>query len=265
MEEDAKVRRLPKVKPAADPGEKRRRRIAIIGLAAILLLLAVGAVAIGAPLIRWVTDPAQFRAWAQGHGAAAKWAMLGIAAVQVVLAFIPGEPIQIAAGMAFGTWWGVMLVMAGIGLGQAVVFALVKRYGMRFVELFFDKESIYNLPLFQNHKRLDSLIFLLFFIPGMPKDLFTYAAALTPIGIWQFLGLSMLARSPAMFASAWGGSAISGSRWKTAGIVLGVTALIGLGGIIYYRRIQQRRESKANPSSKELQNSTDTHENHRNT
>ncbi|MDR1598288.1 MAG: hypothetical protein LBS11_00120 [Oscillospiraceae bacterium] len=105
---------------AADPAERRRRRVALVGLSVAGLALVGGTVALGAPLARWISDPAQFRAWAQGHGASAKLAMLGICAVQVVLAFIPGEPVQIAAGMAFGTWWGVALTLAGILMGQAV-------------------------------------------------------------------------------------------------------------------------------------------------
>jgi uncharacterized membrane protein YdjX (TVP38/TMEM64 family) len=169
--------------------------------------------------------------------------MGAICAVQVVLAFIPGEPVQIAAGMAFGTWWGVLLTLAGILLGQAIVFVLTKRYGIRFVELFFDKDQVYSLPLFVDRRKLDAMIFLLFFIPGAPKDLLTYAAALTPIDMGRFLLLSITARAPAVIASAWGGSAISGSRWIQALWILGVTALVGLAGILFYRRVRRRHAS----------------------
>lgn len=194
--------------------------------------------------MRWITDPAQFRTWAQSHGAPAKLAMMGICAVQVVLAFIPGEPVQIAAGMAFGTWWGVALTLSGILAGQAVVFALARRFGVRFVELFFDKEQVYDLPLFKNPRRLHALIFLLFFIPGAPKDLLTYAAALTPVGMGRFLLLSIAARSPAVFASAWGGSEIGGNRLISALWILGVTSLVGLAGLLFYRRYKNSVDSR---------------------
>ncbi|MDR1262496.1 MAG: TVP38/TMEM64 family protein [Oscillospiraceae bacterium] len=251
MEDKPGLKKYLSKRPAADLAERRRRRIAVIGLTAALLALIGCTVAFSSSLMRWIGDPAQFRAWAESHGAVSKLAMAAICAVQVVLAFIPGEPVQIAAGMAFGTWWGVLLTLSGILLGQAIVFILTKRYGIRFVELFFDKDQVYSLPLFVDRRRLDAMIFLLFFIPGAPKDLLTYAAALTPIGMGRFLLLSITARASAVIASAWGGSAISGSRWMQALWILGATALVGLAGILYYRRIHRRHASTNSGAQRE--------------
>ncbi|MDR1598287.1 MAG: hypothetical protein LBS11_00115 [Oscillospiraceae bacterium] len=103
---------------------------------------------------------------------------------------------------------------------------------------------MYDLPLFKNPRRLYGLIFLLFFIPGAPKDLFTYAAALTPASMGRFLMLSIAARSPAVIASAWGGSAISGNRLPLALWILGATALVGIAGLLLYRKIKNSVDSR---------------------
>ncbi|HML47572.1 MAG TPA: VTT domain-containing protein, partial [Clostridia bacterium] len=194
-----------------DPVQRKQRIVSLIGIGVLLAVLAVGSFFLGERALAWVSDPGQFRAWAQGQGVLGKLAMVGINTAQVVLAFIPGEPVEIAAGIAFGAWQGLFLVLCGTILGTCIIFLLTKLLGMRFVEAFFSREKIESLPLFQNHRRLDTLVFLLFFIPGTPKDLLTYAVGFTPMPLWRFLLLSTAARIPSVISSTWGGGAI-GSR-----------------------------------------------------
>lgn len=223
-----------------DPVQRKQRVVSLVGMGLLLVLLIVGSFVLGERALAWVSDPAQFRAWAQGQGVWGKLAMVGINATQVVLAFIPGEPVEIAAGIAFGAWQGAFLVLCGTILGTCIIFLLTKLLGMRFVEVFFSREKIESLPIFQNPRRMDMLVFLLFFIPGTPKDLLTYAVGFTPMPLWRFLALSTVARIPSVFSSTWGGGAIGSKDYRLALLIFGLTALVSLVGIWAYRRIQRK-------------------------
>lgn len=98
----------------------------------IFLLLAVGR-----PMLRFIQDPGGFRAWVDGHGVWGRIAFVGMMFFQVVVAIIPGEPLEIAAGYAFGFWEGTLLCQIGIFLGSLTVFLFVRNWGIRVVEVFF--------------------------------------------------------------------------------------------------------------------------------
>lgn len=76
-------------------------------------------------------------------------------ALQVIFAIIPGEPLEIGAGYAFGALEGTVLCVIGGLLGSLVVFAFVRTFGVRVVELFFPIEKINNLKFLKNAKRLE--------------------------------------------------------------------------------------------------------------
>lgn len=62
----------------------------------------------------------------------ALWSRLGfmlLTAIQVIVAVIPGEPFEIAAGYAFGALEGTLLSMGGIVLGSIAVFLFVRKFG----------------------------------------------------------------------------------------------------------------------------------------
>jgi len=228
------------MRKSLDPVQRKQRIVSLVGMAVLVVLMIAGSFLLGGRALAWVSDPSQFRAWAQGHGLWGKLAMVGINACQVVLAFIPGEPVEIAAGIAFGAWQGLFLVLCGTVLGTCIIFLLTKKLGMRFVEAFFSREKIESLPLFQNPRRMDLLVFLLFFIPGTPKDLLTYAVGFTPMPLWRFLLLSTLARVPSVLSSTWGGGALGSRDYRLALVIFGLTALVSLAGIWAYRRMQRK-------------------------
>lgn len=223
-----------------DPALRRRRWMSIAALAVFLIFSVAAIWFIGRPMIRFVDEPEGFRAWVDGHGAGGRLVFVGMVAVQVVVALIPGEPLEIGAGYAFGAIEGTLLCLAGIALGSAVVYGFVRRFGMKVVEPFYSKEEILALPFFQDKDKLESLIFLLFFIPGTPKDVMTWAVGLTPVKFSHWMLITMLARLPSIITSTVGGDALGGQNYVLAIIVFIVTAAVSLGGLAVYRRMQKR-------------------------
>lgn len=203
----------------------------------IFLLLAVGR-----PMLRFIQDPGGFRAWVDGHGVWGRIAFVGMMFFQVVVAIIPGEPLEIAAGYAFGFWEGTLLCQIGIFLGSLTVFLFVRNWGIRVVEVFFPREKIQKIlssKLLRDRKKRDALTFILMFIPGTPKDILTYCAGLTdmPLGTW--LLISTIARIPSVVTSTIGGNALGLQDYWFALAVFGVTLALSLGGWLLYRRMDK--------------------------
>lgn len=212
------------------------------------LLLAVFAVALltlvcwyaARPLVRFISEPEAFRAWVQGHGIWAYLAFIGMVVLQVVVAVIPGEPFEIAAGYAFGTVTGTILCLIGILIGSLIIFFAVRKWGVGLVELFFDREKVLSLPIFRPG-RLEVIAFVVFFIPGTPKDLLTYAVGLTPMRPLSWVLICTVARLPSVITSALGGNALGTQDYWLAMVVFVLTGLVSAIGLYFYNRVQKSR------------------------
>lgn len=197
-------------------------------------------VLIGRPLIRFFGEPQAFRDWVDGHGIWGRLLFVGMIVVQVIIAFIPGEPFEIAAGYAFGYIEGTLLCVIGTTVGGILVFLFVRRFGVRAVEMFFSLDKLNELSFLKNAKKRNVLTFLLFLIPGTPKDLLTYFVGLTrvPLGTWIFI--TSVARLPSIITSTVGGNALGIEQYQFAIIVFAVTLALSGIGILVYRRIGGR-------------------------
>ena len=145
---------------------------------------------------------------------------LGLQCLQVIVAMIPGEILEVGAGYAFGAVEGTLLCMGGVAIASAMIFLLTKRLGVKLVETFISREKIDELRFINSEKKLKRLIFILFFIPGTPKDLFTYFAGLTRIKLSEFLVISLIARIPSVVSSTIGGHIIGQENYLSAIILL---------------------------------------------
>ena len=224
--------------------ERHKKALYAAAIAIFILFTLAVSWFVGRPLIRFVRQPEQFRAWVQGHGLLGQLAFLGMTVLQLVIAIIPGEPLELGAGYAFGFWRGTLLCEIGILLGGLLVFLFVRRFGVKAVEVFFPREKIESLRFLHNEKRLALWVFILFFIPGTPKDIMTYIVPLTPMKLSTFLLLSTVARLPSVVTSTIGGNALGTGKLTFALIVFSATALISALGILIYRRICKRSEAR---------------------
>ena len=212
----------------------------------ILFILFCAAVTwlIGVPLLRVVDDSESFRQWLDSIGILGRIVFVGLVIIQVLVAFIPGEPIELAAGYAFGAWEGYLLAMLGIGIGSFLIFLFVRKYGMNFVELLFPKNKIQELAFLQNSKKVNTLALILMTIPGTPKDFLSYFVGLTQLKLGQWLLIVLISRTPSVLTSTITGAAAGEERYLLSAIMLAISALISLGGGIYYRHICKMEKEK---------------------
>lgn len=231
-------------KPNIKFDKKKNKKIVITGAVVFLILMFVLGFTLGGKIVSMVRDPKVFRNWVQGTGIWGKFLMIGISAFQIIVAVIPGEPIEIASGYAFGWIEGAILCLIGTLIGQTIVFLFAKKYGMDFVEVFVKKEKIEKVSFLNDSEKIYISIFLIFLIPGTPKDVLSYVAGITPVKLLPFLLVSCLARIPSVVSSTIGGSFLGTKNYKMAFIVFGVTIVIS--GIVFfiYKQYQNKKEIK---------------------
>lgn len=224
--------------------EKQKKCIAAAGIAAFLALFFLVFWYAGRPLIQFVSEPELFRCWVDARGIWGRIAFLGMVILQVFVAIIPGEPIEIASGYTFGFWEGTFLCLLGMTIGGVLVFAFVRKYGIKAVEVFFPREKIASLKFLQNSHRVYLFIILAFLLPGTPKDLLSYVAGLTPIRFSHWLLITSLCRIPSVITSTMGGNALGSGKLQTAIIIFAVTLCITLAGYAVYRHLHKKEESQ---------------------
>ena len=223
--------------------DRQKKWIAGTGVFLFLVLSALVCWFAGRPLIRFVREPERFQAWVDAQGVRAPLLFVGMVVLQIVVAIIPGEPLEIAAGYAFGALEGTLLCLIGALVGRVAVFLLVRRFGVRAVEVFFPLEKVQSLRFLQNEKKLTFWVFFLFFLPGTPKDVLCYIVGLTKLPLRSWIIISTIAPIPSIITSTLGGSALGMGRYTFAAAVFGATLAISAAGLLVYRRVSRRNET----------------------
>ena len=220
--------------------ERRRKILTGISLAVVALLVVLLTLFVSNWLCSFSKD--DFRAYIRSFGALGPLVLLGLQILQVFIALIPGEIVESAAGYAFGPWMGTAVCYLGIAFASSLIFVLTRRYGVKLVEVFISREKINELRFLNTEQKRNTLIFLLFFIPGTPKDLLTYFVGLTDIRLKTFLLLSMVARVPSVITSTFGGHLLGQERYIGAVILYGITGILSIAGMLCYNRYLKRKQ-----------------------
>ena len=224
--------------------EKQKKWIAGTGILLFIVLSILVCWFAGRPLIQFAGDPERFRSWVDSQGIWASILFMGMIILQIVVAVIPGEPLEIVAGYAFGAVEGTLLCLIGAFVGRVLVFLLVRRFGTRAVEVFFPLDKLQSLKFLQNQRRLFFWVFFLFFLPGTPKDVLCYIVGLTQLPLRSWLLISAIAPIPSIVTSTIGGDALGMGNYGFAVIVFIITLAISGLGLLAYRSICRMRERK---------------------
>lgn len=222
----------------------KKRILACAMTAVYIALCAVIFIYIGKPFIAMLDEPGQFQEWIASKGAVGPLVFFAMTILQVFVAVIPGEPLEIAAGYTFGWLGGTLLCIIGIAVGQAVVFMLIKKFGTRALELFISREKFNSVKFIRNATSSFGLLFILFLIPGTPKDILAYCAGLTDIDLKSFMIISTVARLPSVVTSTIGGSALSDGNYLFAVIVFAATTAVSICGLMIYSKVKKKIEAR---------------------
>ena len=217
--------------------EKQRKLFSITAISIFVLFSAVVFWFVGKPMLEFISEPEKFRDWVSGQGLWGRVAFVGMVVLQIVIALIPGEPLEIGAGYAFGVWEGTLLCLIGALIGSTLVFLFVRYFGVKVVHVFFPEEKIQSLKFLQNSKKLNMLTFIVFSIPGTPKDILCYFMGLTKMKLSTWVSITAVARIPSIVTSTIGGNALGLKQYQFGIIFLLATFLVSGCGILAYRQI----------------------------
>jgi uncharacterized membrane protein YdjX (TVP38/TMEM64 family) len=214
---------------AGEQPARDSRRWLLVG--AVLTALIVLAILVRGPVSQFLAHPQQVRTWIAGFGPWAPAAIVVLEMAQAIIAPLPGQAIEAAAGYLFGVWPGVLYAMTGIVAGSLISFSLARWLGRPLVTRVIRPATV---------ERLDDLaarggalfFFFIWLFPLLPDDLACLAAGLTPMPTRQFLLLMALGRLPGVLTATWMGAnaeRISLMGWL---LILGAWAL---GGLVIWR------------------------------
>jgi uncharacterized membrane protein YdjX (TVP38/TMEM64 family) len=215
-----------------------RRVAALVIFPLLVAALVVPVIVWHAELWRLFGSVRRIRTWIEGWGAVAPLVFMGVQAIQVIVFAIPGEFVQIAGGYLFGGWLGIVLSLSGILVGSTAAFFLSRLLGRPFVAAVVPRAQLEHVEKLLESRSSRIVFFLLFLIPGVPKDILCYLAGLTPMSFLFFLGVSTVGRLPGIIGSSVIGGAARSSQWVALGILSVTAILLFVAGLILRPRLQ---------------------------
>lgn len=224
------------------------------GLIAFLVLSVVVCVLIW-PYIRGIFEPGgleRVMGDVQEAGPAGVVILLAIQFLQIVVAFIPGEVVQIAAGMLYGPWLGALVVIAGCVISSAFIFVVVHKLGAPFVQDMVPAKYLGKFRKFEESGKLNVVVFALFLVPGLPKDMFTYLVPLTDMRMKTFLLLSNIGRVPGVVVSTYAAAGIVEGDYLQSAIIFAVTAAVAVVGMLCYEKVMKRVEGTSGEDTQRI-------------
>lgn len=207
-------------------------------LVIIVIILLIGLIVYLFPVMKNLSTPegqVEFKNQVESMGVLGYLALFGLQFAQIFLIVLPGEPIEILAGMCYGGFGGLIFITLSVFIITNIIFFTVRKFGRKFVYSFCNKErieKIENSKLFKNPKKIEWIMLILFLIPGTPKDLLVYIAGLLPLKPLRFVLISTFARLPSVISSTYAGSSLAAGDWKVSLIIYLVTFL--LVGIVIF-------------------------------
>lgn len=209
--------------------ERNKVKVLKIIIFAIVIILCVGLIAYIFPVMKNLSTPEGQIAFKEKVERSGIWGfltLLGLQFAQIFLVILPGEPLEILAGMCYGTVGGTLFILFSVALTTTIIFLLVRKYGKKFVYHSFDKEKIdkiENSKIFQNPKKIEYILALCFAIIGTPKDILVYIGGLLPVKPIRFILISTFCRFPSVISSTIVGEYFSEGNWKISLLVYGIT------------------------------------------
>lgn len=214
-----------------------------VGIGILLAVFLALYLAFGKTLTAFVSDTQSFKEWLDTYKNLSGVIFVFIRAFQTVVKIIPAEPLEIAAGYAFGTWGGLALCSLGTFLGSLVIVALSSWLGSKFVSAFINEDQLKNLKIINNKKNQRLFLFLFYLIPSTPKDIMTYVAGSLKMNIVEFFIITSIARIPSILTSTVCGSQLEQHNIKMAAAIFIATALVSAICALIYKRFKDREKS----------------------
>ena len=133
----------------------------------------------------------QFEAYINELGFKGFLLFLTIQILQIVIAFIPGEIVELLAGILYGPWLGLLVCLLGNFIASFAIYHIVKLFAHKYTNKFQEELKLYSF--LNNKKKISLYLFIIYLIPGIPKDIITYIAPFLPTNFINFIIITSIA------------------------------------------------------------------------
>ena len=217
----------------------RHRWAIALGMATLIVGYGAWLVVSGAPsyrfFVRLYVDKHFLKQTLREWGLLAPVIFIVLPALQVIIAPIPGEVTGILGGFLFGEWVGLLYSTIGLTLGSVAAFGVGRWLGARYVRALVSQETWDKMGFIVEAEGA-ILCFVIYLIPGLPKDMVCYLFGISPMPLWVFALVSTLGRIPGTWVlSAQGAHTAAGNYLQ---VILLTTIVVGVALPLYYYRNQ---------------------------
>lgn len=228
--------------------DNKNRKAKLSKLVSIIKLFILLVFVVGIPLYVYFRYPElinHFRsleainAFLLKYKTASIFVYIGLQVFQIVVSILPGQALQFAAGYAYAFWLGYLYSIIGVTIGTMLTFYMARLLGKDAMHIIFGEEKLTKFVHILNSKRAFIILFVIFLIPGIPKDLFTYAAGVSEIKIKPFILLSLIGRTPAMMGSIMMGSMFHKGSYTGLIILCVIAAIACIAGILQRNKLMK--------------------------
>lgn len=178
------------------------------------------------------------KAWFDSFGAVAAWVFLAVQFLQVVVAPIPGQFTGMLGGFVFGFWRGLVLNVAGNAVGSLAAMLLTRFFGERVMRPFVPQRIQEKFDATIHRGGLTNF-FMLYLLPGTPKDAICFMAGLTRLPLWKLLAVNTLGRLPGLAVLTFTGAAADADLF-TVQLVFGAGLALALVVWLFDEEIKER-------------------------
>lgn len=214
------------------------RRYRYLIVAAVTSLFIIATIIYRNNVYTYIKDPYSFVEYLQSLNIYKATLILSLANyLQVILAFIPAGPFEIVAGIVYGPIIGTIISDIVMTLGSISIYLLVKKFGKKVIELFVDINEIEKLNFLKDNKKLSKILFLIFLIPGSPKDVISYGVGLTDLSLKSWFIISLIGRIPSIFLTILSASCLAIKKYEIGILIIIIFATIYIIGIKLYKKL----------------------------
>jgi len=217
----------------------RHRWAIAVGIATLIVGYCAWLVVSDAPsyrfFVRLYVDKHFLKQTLREWGLLAPVIFIVLQALQVIIAPIPGEVTGILGGFLFGEWVGLLYSTIGLTLGSVAAFGVGRWLGAHYVRTLVSQETWDKMGFIVEAEGA-ILCFIIYLIPGLPKDMVCYLFGISPMPLWVFALVSSLGRIPGTWVlSAQGAHTAAGNYLQ---VILLTTIVVGVALPLYYYRNQ---------------------------
>ncbi len=195
---------------------------------------------------RLLSDREQIRHFISSFGSSAPPVFILIQVLQVMFAPVPGEATGFIGGYLFGALPGFIYSSVGLTIGSWLNFMIGRFLGRRFVRKLIPAHQFAKIDGMLKRQGI-IIVFILFLIPGFPKDYLCLALGLTTLPIKLFILMAAIGRMPGTFALSLQGAFLYEQNYFLLGVMLGTCLVLALLCYVYRERIYlwvERLENK---------------------